>query len=300
MSQNEFFVYFGDKIAERRAEPRDDLITDVVHATLDGEPLPDDEMLAMFNQFLVAGNETTTKLITSAVLVAACSSPSCRPSCAHDPSLIPGFIEEALRLEPPVQGLYRTAVVDTEVGGVPIPAGAHLLLVYAAGNRDEREVRRAPSRLDPCRPQRHEPPRRSATASTSASARRWPGPKGASARGAAGAARRPAPGARGRPRPAELRAQLRPPRAPATADHLHAARLGRSVAEAMPSHGRGHAEPSSTDEAFLGDLQVDQVVVDGRVTAAVEPVAGVLLADDRDEVAVLQLRRPGAWCSRAV
>ena len=59
-------------------------------------------------------------------------------------------MEEALRLEPPVQGLYRTAVVDTEVGGVPIPAGSHLMLVYAAGNRDERKFADAES-VDVCR-----------------------------------------------------------------------------------------------------------------------------------------------------
>src|SRR5439155_13586606 len=58
-SQHEFFEYFIDKIAARRVDPRDDLITDVVHAALDGEPLTDAEILWMFNQFLVAGNETT-------------------------------------------------------------------------------------------------------------------------------------------------------------------------------------------------------------------------------------------------
>jgi cytochrome P450 len=137
LSQNEFFVYFQEKINERRVAPRPDLISDVIDARLDGEPLSDNEMLAMFNQFLVAGNETTTKLIAASVRILA-ESPELQQRLREDPSLIAGFVEEVLRLEAPVQGLYRTAVHDAVVGGVPIPAGSHLMLVYAAGNRDAR------------------------------------------------------------------------------------------------------------------------------------------------------------------
>lgn len=149
LSQSEFFVYFAQKIEERKAEPRNDLITDVVQAELDGEPLATEEMLAMFNQFLVAGNETTTKLIASAVRILL-ERPELMQRLRDDPSLIPGFVEEALRLETPVQGLWRTALEDTEVGGVPIPKGSHLMLVYAAGNRDERLFADAET-PDPCR-----------------------------------------------------------------------------------------------------------------------------------------------------
>lgn len=137
LSQNEFFVYFQQKIDERRAEPHDDLVSDVIAARLDGEPLTDREMLAMFNQFLVAGNETTTKLIAASTRILV-ERPELVARLRADPSLIPGFVEEALRLEAPVQGLYRTALVDTQVGGVDIPAGSHLMLIYAAGNRDHR------------------------------------------------------------------------------------------------------------------------------------------------------------------
>ena len=149
LSQNEFFVYFGEKITERRAEPRADLISDVVHAELDGEPLHDDEMLSMFNQFLVAGNETTTKLIASSVRILL-ERPELMARLRAEPALIGGFVEEALRLEAPVQGLYRTATDDTEVGGVAIPKGAHLMVIYAAGNRDERLFADAAT-PDPCR-----------------------------------------------------------------------------------------------------------------------------------------------------
>src|SRR6478735_2939755 len=150
LSQIEFFEYFGAKIAERRVAPGTDLISDLVTATIDDAPLSDDEILAMLNQFLVAGNETTTKLIASSVRLLL-DDPAQIDALRADPGLIPGFVEESLRLEPPVQGLYRTATVDTEIGGVPIKAGEHLMLVYAAGNRDEDKFVDAPT-IDPCRP----------------------------------------------------------------------------------------------------------------------------------------------------
>jgi cytochrome P450 len=149
VSQHEFFAYFTERIAERRTNPRDDLISDVVHATLDGEPLPDHEILWMFNQFLVAGNETTTKLLASSMRLLL-EQPEMMVRLRDDPALIAGFVEEALRLESPVQGLYRTAVTDTEIGGVPILVGQHVLLLYAAGNRDEAKFPNA-GELDPCR-----------------------------------------------------------------------------------------------------------------------------------------------------
>ena len=150
LSQNDFFVYFQGKIDERRAAPQNDLVSDVIDARLDGVPLSDAEMLAMFNQFLVAGNETTTKLIAGSVRLLI-EHPAVMRQLCDDPLLIPGVVEEALRLETPVQGLYRTATADTEVGGVPIPAGSHLMLIYAAGNRDERMFADAQT-PDPSRP----------------------------------------------------------------------------------------------------------------------------------------------------
>jgi cytochrome P450 len=150
LSQNEFFDYFAQKVADRRQHPRDDLISDIVGASIDDEPLTDTEVLAMLNQFLVAGNETTTKLIASSVRILL-EQPELIERFRADPTLVAGFVEEALRLQPPVQGLYRTAVRDTEVGGVPIAAGDHLLLVYAAGNRDPGRFDE-PASVDPGRP----------------------------------------------------------------------------------------------------------------------------------------------------
>jgi cytochrome P450 len=149
LSQGEFFDYFADKIEQRRAQRRDDLISDVVYAELDGEPLSDREMLGMFNQFLVAGNETTTKLVASSVRM-LCQQPELAARLRAEPELIAGFVEEALRLEAPVQGLFRTAVVNTEIGGVAIPAGSHLMLMYASGNYDESQFG-CPHDIDPSR-----------------------------------------------------------------------------------------------------------------------------------------------------
>lgn len=150
LSQQEFFVYFGERIEERRAQPREDLISDLVEAMIDEVPLSNDEILGMLSQFLVAGNETTTKLIASAVRVLL-EQPERIDALRGDPAGIPPFLEEVLRLEPPVQGLYRTATTDTEVGGVAIKAGEHLLLMYAAGNRDGERFAE-PLCIDPDRP----------------------------------------------------------------------------------------------------------------------------------------------------
>ncbi len=146
-SNAEFNDYFSVKLDERRADPQDDLITDVVRARLDGDELTQNEMLAMLQQFLVAGNETTTKLITYLVLWLA-EEPELQERVRADSELIPGLVEEVLRLETPVQGLYRTANVDTEIAGVAIPEGSHVMCVYASGNRDEERFPGA-DQLDP-------------------------------------------------------------------------------------------------------------------------------------------------------
>lgn len=133
----EFQHYFAARIEERRAAPRDDLITDLVNARLDGvEPLNVPEMLSILQQILVAGNETTTNLIASAmmILLRDCTQMA---ALAADKALIANFVEEALRLESPVSALFRVAKIDTEVGGVRIPAGSRIIVIYGSGNRDD-------------------------------------------------------------------------------------------------------------------------------------------------------------------
>ena len=133
----EFQHYFAARLEERRAEPRDDLLTDLVNARLDGvEPLNVPEMLNILQQLLVAGNETTTNLIASAMMILL-REPGQMAALAADRSLIPNFIEEALRLESPVSALFRVTLADTEVGGVRIPAGSRVVVIYGSGNRDD-------------------------------------------------------------------------------------------------------------------------------------------------------------------
>ncbi len=149
-SQAEFAGYFGALIADRRSHPRDDLISDVVHATIDGDSLTRAEMLTMFVQFLVAGNETTTTHIAATVQLLL-RDPGLMERCRADHTLIPQLVEESLRVESPIAGLYRGTTRDTQVGGVPIPAGQHLLMCYASGNRDAAQFADA-DRIDLDRP----------------------------------------------------------------------------------------------------------------------------------------------------
>lgn len=147
-SQAEFFEYFTARIEQAAAaEPTPDILSDVVHArTEDGEGLSVPEMLGMFSQFLTAGNETTTKLIASGVL-RLLEDPELLAEVRADPARIEHFVEETLRLDAPVQGLFRVATRDTEVGGVAIPEGAAVWLVYASANRDD-DVFGCPAELD--------------------------------------------------------------------------------------------------------------------------------------------------------
>ncbi len=128
--------YFAKRIEERRKEAREDILSDLVDARLDGvEPLNVAEMLSILQQFLVAGNETTANLIASAVMLLI-QNPDQLELVRKDRALIPNMIEEALRVETPVQTLFRMATCDTEVGGVAIPKGARIAVSYAAANRD--------------------------------------------------------------------------------------------------------------------------------------------------------------------
>jgi cytochrome P450 len=134
--QAAMYDYFSRELDRRRAEPRDDLITHLVNARHDGEELVLPEILAILTQIVVAGNETTTNLIGSAMYRLA-SDHDLAARLRADPDLVPNFVEESLRLDSPVNGLFRTAKVDCSVGDVEIPAGANLCLLWASANRDD-------------------------------------------------------------------------------------------------------------------------------------------------------------------
>jgi cytochrome P450 len=147
----DFQRYFAALIDERRNEPRDDLLTDLVRAEMEGEhPLSKSELLNIITQLLVAGNETTANALCAGMLLLL-EQPRLTARIATDRQLIPNLIEEVLRLESPIQGFPRMATEDTELGGVKIPKGSRVILMYGAGNRDEQEFP-CPDEVDLDRP----------------------------------------------------------------------------------------------------------------------------------------------------
>lgn len=128
--------YLADRADERRSRPTDDLLSDLVHASVDGvSPLSTAEVVSVAQQFLVAGNETTTNLI-AALLMYVLRDPAQTALVRERPELVANAVEEALRCETPVQGMWRVTATDVELGGVMLPKGSFVMLRYAAANRD--------------------------------------------------------------------------------------------------------------------------------------------------------------------
>ncbi len=135
-------------IEARRVDPRDDMITILATSKLEDEDrhLTHGEALSILNQFLVAGHETTTSTFGWGMLM-LCKQAELQEQIHADNKLVKTFVEEALRIESPVQGLPRVATKDTTLGGYPIKAGEFVMLRYGAGNRDERQFEN-PDRVD--------------------------------------------------------------------------------------------------------------------------------------------------------
>ncbi len=132
-----FTDYFAERIALRRQAPVEgDHVSDLVHArTDDGDRLDDAELLSILGHFLVAGHETSTKMIATGMLL-LCDHPDQMAAVRADPSLCAGLVEESLRLDAPVQGMFRVATTETELAGTGIGAGDMLMVLWASGNRD--------------------------------------------------------------------------------------------------------------------------------------------------------------------
>lgn len=130
-------LYLKSRIDDRRQNPQDDLLTSLLNTTYDDGTKPsDDELIFSLVQMLNAGHETTTDLIGN-MIVLLLNNPDQLQALRDDPSLAGNAVEEALRIEAPVQGLFRTVTQDTELGGVRLKAGDKLEILYAAGNHDE-------------------------------------------------------------------------------------------------------------------------------------------------------------------
>jgi len=133
----EFQHYFAARLSEVRAAPRDDILSDLVRARLEGErPLDTPESLSILQQLLVAGNETTASAIAEGLLLLV-QHPDQQALVREDPGLLPNLVEEVLRLSTPTASMWRKAKRDAALGGVAIPAGSMLLLRFASANRDE-------------------------------------------------------------------------------------------------------------------------------------------------------------------
>src|SRR5256714_2540907 len=138
--------YLVPLLAERRREAADDVISQLVHAELDGETLSDEEILPFLLLLLPAGGETTYRA-SGNMLWALLTHPLQLEAVRNDRALIRPTIDEALRWEPPLLILAREALVDTEINGVPIPKGSHVAVSQGAANRDPHFVA-DPDRFD--------------------------------------------------------------------------------------------------------------------------------------------------------
>jgi len=131
--------FFLDAIAERRTTPRDDIVSDLVHASMaddeGGRPLDDAELFAIIQQIFNAGQETTAHTLTYA-LYQLILHPDQMAAVLADPTLIPNLVEETLRFLTPSNNMWRVVAQDTELGGVALKAGEPMLLRFGAADRD--------------------------------------------------------------------------------------------------------------------------------------------------------------------
>src|SRR6266704_6903966 len=133
--QVEMFNYFSDLLEERRRAPREDLISSLSVAEVDGVRLSEPELLSFCTLLLAAGQETTKNLITNAIVCLTGHRES-MGRLIHEPALMPTAIEEILRFLPPVWFLFRQTKTDVELAGQHIPANQVVLAWTASANRD--------------------------------------------------------------------------------------------------------------------------------------------------------------------
>jgi cytochrome P450 len=128
--------YFGEVLEARRRNPAEDLVSDLLRAEVDGEVLTQDELIAFMAVLLVGGIETVVHMLGVSFVVLL-DQPELLARLRADRSVIPAFLEEVLRYEPPAQAAPRMATQEVEVGGVKLPKGAPLLAMLGSANRDE-------------------------------------------------------------------------------------------------------------------------------------------------------------------
>ncbi|MGZ4525160.1 MAG: cytochrome P450 [Mycobacterium sp.] len=136
VAMGQLYEYFQKLIAARRVDARDDLLSVLAGAEIDGVRLTDEDLLNFAYLLLVAGNETTRNLIALGTLALIAHPDQCR-LLVDDPALIPGAVEEMLRWTSPVVHMARTATTDVEIRGQRIAEGDVVVMLYGSANRDE-------------------------------------------------------------------------------------------------------------------------------------------------------------------
>lgn len=132
----EYQHYFAARLEEARADPREDIISDLVRARIEGErPLDTAESLSIIQQLLVAGHETTASTIAAGLLLMI-EHPEQQRALRADESLLAGAIEEIIRLASPTQNMWRVTTRECELGGVELRKGEFVFIRFGASNRD--------------------------------------------------------------------------------------------------------------------------------------------------------------------
>ena len=134
-SGRELAEYFREVIADRRREPKDDLVSILVAGADEGDVLSEGQLLATCVVALIAGNETTRNLIGNGML-ALLRNPDQLQKLWQDPSLVESAVEEILRYAGPVQATARVATEDVQIDGQPVKKGQLVFIIVAAANRD--------------------------------------------------------------------------------------------------------------------------------------------------------------------
>jgi cytochrome P450 len=155
---NDFQAYFAAELDRRRVEPQNDLLTHLLTATIDDDD-PDvvdrrsldmPEMLSILQQLMVAGNETTTKLVAEMFRYLA-EEPEQWDRLKRDPALADSVVEETLRLLSPSHAMWRITTRDVTLAGVTVPAGKRLIISYGSANRDPAVFPDEPECFNPSR-----------------------------------------------------------------------------------------------------------------------------------------------------
>ncbi|WP_264887996.1 cytochrome P450 [Dietzia sp. NCCP-2495] len=131
----DLITYYQGMVDERRASRTEDLTSALIDAEIDGEKLDNDEILSFLFLMVVAGNETTTKLLANSLFWAH-EHPAQSRLVLDDPELVPQWVEETLRFDTSSQMVLRTTTTETTVRGVTIPADQKVLLLIGSANRD--------------------------------------------------------------------------------------------------------------------------------------------------------------------